>query len=784
MKKRGKILLLLVITFLFFQINFVFAEDDLLCLPCGDDCIDSESASSAYCLPSTIGEFECGVENGKCVIIKDDKVCCAEPDAVDRPIYRWRNQEECQSPEGAEFGVKIVDNNFCEDFDNPNFCRDECKDKYNDEETRSKCMAGCKTEDDTNHRCEDMNEVDCESAKDCESIRGSSLCEGNMCTTDMAWKGCRYKYDPIFDDLKKEYPDEEITGPGLTPDSPFYFLDGIFESREEKVSEIRLMIQEGNIEAAREALGNYKKYAEESSEEADPNEREEARRSAAAIDNALEAIENDISEENREEFVDDVRNKEGEFITAVEISTKIKGLCEQLAKLDPNEYDKMCKTNKDSSKWQRRLDQDLTVEQEKTAKEFVNVMKQCFKTSGQDCACEDITFYDFGVACSKAAPLATACDINKDEIACDELERLDIPDLPDWMQPIWEDLEGGMNEAQFNMHMPKECVEAGVTDPKECSKVMIKKGAPLECRRPLLDSGCETERECKDICEEIMFKLHTPQECIDKGVTDPKECGDFMDNFRGPGGPMEGGFGMDCMSIEEPMERLDCYDNKGNEMGEYYGPMDGEEGKGEITWQCKEHRIHWGPDCEKFMIEELPEIERMKMEEGDMRREQEGDWRVKEKECAASCDLQNGWWDFRDGECVCYATEGTGPKPGEYGGEGYEESECKDGCNDECPGASRTDCVNDRCECYYEDDGPQYAEGEGPGEPGDYDNNGDNGEEVVGYMPEQQETQSEEEPEQEQQEESEPEPEKEEPEPESNEDGEITGNAFLDYYYS
>ena len=93
-----------------------------------------------------------------------------------------------------------------------------------------------------------------------------------------------------------------------------------------------------------------------------------------------------------------------------------------------------------------------------------------------------------------------------------------------------------------------------------------------------------------------------------------------------------------------------------------------------------------------------------------------------------------------------------------------KEGSCIDECNDfwssampSCPGASRTDCINDHCECYYEDDEPQYGEGEGPGEPGDYE----------GEPPS----------------EGEPEP---EPEPEGG--GEvtggviITGNAFLDYY--
>jgi len=40
----------------------------------------------------------------------------------------------------------------------------------------------------------------------------------------------------------------------------------------------------------------------------------------------------------------------------------------------------------------------------------------------------------------------------------------------------FDDME--MSEAQYDMHMPKECVEAGVTSPKECGEIMIKTNAP------------------------------------------------------------------------------------------------------------------------------------------------------------------------------------------------------------------------------------------------------------------------------------------------------------------
>ena len=44
-----------------------------------------------------------------------DNVCCSEPGEDDRYIYRWRSKEECSSPPGAEFGVKIVGDSNCQE---------------------------------------------------------------------------------------------------------------------------------------------------------------------------------------------------------------------------------------------------------------------------------------------------------------------------------------------------------------------------------------------------------------------------------------------------------------------------------------------------------------------------------------------------------------------------------------------------------------------------------------------------------------------------------------------
>lgn len=529
----------------------------------------------------------------------------------------------------------------------------------------------------------------------------------------------------------------EITSSGINPDSSFYFIDKFFDNfgdeianREERVAEIKSMVEEGNYEAAHKALESYKEDAENLEKESDPEKREEARRSAAAIKNALDEIRSDIPEEQQEDFYNGIIEKEKGILTAVDISSKIKELCVQLAGLDPMQYAKTCKDG-DSNvpAWKKKLNDDLTKEQRDEAKKFGEIMSKCFKTSGKDCACEGISFYDFSVACAKAAPLATACDIDGDEDACYELDNLNMPELPDYLQDVLDDIESQYSESKYDMYMPPECVEIGITNSKECAKIMIKEHAPLECRAALLNADIGNEREGREICDKIMFEKNAPQECINKGITEPKECAKLMDSFIGSEGP--GGFGSsgkNCMEIEDKMERLDCFENSVNGVGEQYGVGDKYKNtQGEITWQCKENRIHWPPDCARFMKEEWPEQEKMRKEEGKMKKEQEGDWRVKEKECAASCDLVNGWWDYRNGKCECYANE-----KGDYSNEGdyfnYDKGENSAGCDDcasKCPGASGTNCVNNRCVCLHEDASPQSSSGEGSSEPRDYDNSGE-----------------------------------------------------------
>ena len=614
-------------------------------------------------------------------------------------------------------------------------CRDKCKANFEDEKNRGQCIRKCKG---------------------------------------------RFKFKDEFEDGEIELIDG-----GTTPDSFWYFLDTMFDGfsddiavKEEKVAEIKAMIEKGDLESARKALKHYKEYAEELGKEIDPKDEEAAKRSSLAIEKALTQIEDKLSADDKKEFYDDILDNEEKITTAVEIASKIKDLCQSLSEIDPNEYYRICKTDDGAPEWQKKLHEDLTDEQKQEAKKFGKIMSQCFKTSGQDCKCEEIPFPAFADACSQAAPLATACDVDGDEAACDKLDNLEMPELPDHLQDVFDELED-MNEDKYEMHMPRECVEAGATTPKECSKVMIETGAPEECKQALLDSGCERERECRKICDKIMMELHAP-ECVEKGITDPRECEDFFrkngpEMHRGPGGPRGGPMiDFNCKEIQDPTERLDCFD-KASSQAKGFGGMDDDYVGNCMTdsdWRAKkdECRSMYGPSAGDEPIygesgdgyECVIDAKCIDFSQGKMDFEE---IKQKERECANSCGEKP--WDFSYGECRCgQSGQHSDNRSGWVdGNNNYDKPNCDD-CASQCPDASRTSCGPNGCECHYDGDEynepEQYPETDTPPEDNPPEDN----------PPE--DTPPEDTP-----------PEDNPPEDNPPEgDSTITGNAFLDYYYN
>lgn len=442
------------------------------------------------------------------------------------------------------------------------------------------------------------------------------------------------------DNFGEEFSDSELeSDAGITPDSNFYFVDEFFDKfsdeikvREEKIAEIRAMIKAGNIEAAKISLESYKEYADALEKESDPDKKDEAQRSAAAIRNTIRELENDIPEDERGDFVDDVINREERISIAVEIASKVKELCEQLSKIDPLEFSRVCKSDKDSPEWQKKFHRDLTEEQKKEVQAFGKIMSECFRTQGEQCRCEDISIKPFANRCSIVAPLALKCD-EGDESACESMDDATegMEDLlPDYLQDVMADIERRYGGDQFESHMPEECREVGAKTAKECMKVMFRLNAPEECIKAL-DEGridLSNEREARKACEEIMFKENAPEECIEVGLKDPKECGklmfrqnapqecldagltgdnrgdekkcrEIMESQRKEGGPRggPGGFNPDCRRIENADERLKCYDSA------LEGSRSEERNHGGWPQQCEEAKALTRESCEVVMRE-------------------------------------------------------------------------------------------------------------------------------------------------------------------------------------
>ncbi|MBI2448745.1 flagellar biosynthesis anti-sigma factor FlgM [Candidatus Pacearchaeota archaeon] len=453
----------------------------------------------------------------------------------------------------------------------------------------------------------------------------------------------------VLEEDEVEFEDAELeTSAGITPDNFFYFVDKFFDqfgncidNREEKIAEIKAMIQAGKYEEAKKALERYKKCADEVEKDIDPERQERARRGAVAIKRIIIEIEDDIPEEDKDEFTD-VIEKEGKIAAAARISHQIKQLCETLAKLDPVQYEKTCKIKEgeDAPRWQRRLDQKLTREQEQEAERFFRTMSSCFKYP-DTCHCEEISVTAFADKCKVVAPLAAKCKQGEED-ACEQVDRETegIEDLlPDYLQDVLASVEEEFGEAEFENHMPPECREEGIDfrdrDAREkCMKVMFRTHAPEECVKALEEGKIDptNEREAREQCERIMFEENAPLECIEAGLKDHRECGKYMFKLNAPQecidagltgesprdgrkceeimrsrGPGEFGrppaFGRNCREIQNVEEKLKCLEEFYNAAQQGGFPSQGYGPGGGFPPECEQAGANTPESCERIMKE-------------------------------------------------------------------------------------------------------------------------------------------------------------------------------------
>ncbi len=355
--------------------------------------------------------------------------------------------------------------------------------------------------------------------------------------------------EDLYGDIEDAKLEEDA---GLTPDSFFYFIDEFFEdltydeenpeeallNKEEKINEAKEMLRKGNVEAAKRAFAKANKYSDDVEKHITPEIEKKLRRSSKAVKDVFEELEKEIDNNDWEEVREEVekyKEKEQKIALAAKVSAQIKDLCENLAELDPIEYARVCKTDgdKEAPKWKKDLDRDLTEKQEKEAKEFLGIMMNCFENP-RECECEKISIKPFAQRCSVIAPLAAECEEGNEE-ACEEMEKIEDPFdlLPPHLQKAVEEMQEDFRESEFEHHAPKECREQGVTDWKECEKIMFKLHAPLECKEAFESGKIDTSKphEAMRQCEEIMFEKHAPKECIDEGIDDPRECQEYMMDY-------------------------------------------------------------------------------------------------------------------------------------------------------------------------------------------------------------------------------------------------------------
>jgi hypothetical protein len=613
----------------------------------------------------------------------------------------------------------------------------------------------------------------------------------------------------VEEDIYSDVGEVELEGEaGLTPDSSFYFLESLVETvlvgdnpetalkyKEEKILEAKEMIESGDKEAAKKAFDKAGEYNEIIQKEVSPEVELKVRESSKAVKKVLNSFESEL-ENNQwkdvQKMVAEGLKEEDKIALTAKISKQIEQLCRTLSELDPLEYSNICKTDADAPKWKKELDRKLTAEQEKEAREFFNIMSECFQNP-EKCRCEDISVKPFAERCSEFAPLAAKCSTG-DKDSCKMMDEIEDPIdlLPDYLQKVMEDVEDKYGDAKHELSIPSECVEAGATSREACMKVMFKVNAPPECSEAL-ESGKinpTNEREAREACEKIMFNLDAPEECIDAGLEDFRECETYMFKLDAAPECIEAGltgsskddwkkcetikFKLDAPSecieagltgsdrddwkkcelirfkLDAPPECIDA-GLTGSDKDDWKkceairfkmdAPQEcldaGLDGSGKNDWRkCEviKFKSEAHPDClaagltgegkddwKKCQVIQFKAEAPQECLDAGLTGKGRRDWdecnKIREKidnqkgqqrkDCAPDelhvCDDKNL-------NCKCVKGEPNDQQQDNQKDDykkdykDYKESECKDGCNQECPGASRTDCVNGNCKCYFEDD--------------------------------------------------------------------------------
>lgn len=457
--------------------------------------------------------------------------------------------------------------------------------------------------------------------------------------------------------------------PGITPDSPFYFLDEFFEQvgndpqkaleyKEEKLAELQKMAEEKNAEAARTALENALEYGEVLEKEVTPEMEVEVKQSVEVAEKVLEHAGENLPELKQELL--QKSEQEQRINLAAEISIKIKRLCETLSKLDPQQYAQTCKADQDTPQWQQKYDQELTEEQKQHATLFTEKMTQCFETQGKTCDCEGMGIKKFEEVCIAYRDFEQRCDAGDKEACTAMIEKgpTDIIDyLPDYLHPVVQDLMKKFNQAQEQQYeqfegkteyLPLVCKTAGITSAKECARYMEGKQGEFfsgngfkfnkekfmeECLQYKSSQFCEEKAammgEGQFEPEQVNFG---PGPCRDKGFATVDECKKYMEeNFQKTsagayiiGQPERiGEFGSDCQALQDLAEKVRCFENFYNQaQGKFTQPIQQTPARGYPQGMEEWQREYYDRWLKAATEEERTQIKMEMTEEMNLRKQQ------------------------------------------------------------------------------------------------------------------------------------------------------------------
>jgi len=365
--------------------------------------------------------------------------------------------------------------------------------------------------------------------------------------------------------------------PGILPDSPFYFIDELFETlsvgsdperalqyKEEKIAEARVMAERGKAEFAKEALVRVSGYNVILEREVTPEMEVRIKQRSGAYEQVLSKILSDIPELN--EAVEQQRAQEERIRLAAEVSSKIKQLCETLAQLDAEQYGRTCKTE-DAPRWQQKLDKELTQEQRAHARVFAEKLRECFASNGVECDCEGMRVPSFEAACRKDHEKAVLCgDGNQD--ACDAMTGpVEVGKyLPAYLLPVLEKVQREFSEQAFSeareraqsdtaesgMALPQPCRDAGASSPDDCMRLMREKGLTQDIagERFMFTSM----KEFMEACGQRMSK----DECV-KQAEELQRQG-FTEQPQAGAPERIGEFGRDCHAVKDLAEKSRCFE--------------------------------------------------------------------------------------------------------------------------------------------------------------------------------------------------------------------------------